>query len=91
VARVREALAAGHAERDQLATALAETRAAFAAARAEGEHWKATAHSQERRADEAVKALNDAQASSVRQLEGMQQQLQDLLERAPPRRRSRGP
>ena len=90
VVRVREALAVGHAERDHLATTLAETREALAAARLDGERLKAAVESHEQRAEEAVKALKDTQASSVRQLEGMQRQLHDLLERAPPRRRSRG-
>lgn len=91
ITRVREALAAGHAERAQLATTLAESREALAAARVEGERLRAAVQTEEKRAEEAVKTLKDTQASSVRQLEGMQQQLHDLLERAPPRRRSRGP
>lgn len=89
ITRAREALEAGHAERAQLATALAETREALATARIEGEHWKAAAHNQERRADEAVKGLEQAQASSVRQFDLLQKQLQEVLERAPPRGRSR--
>lgn len=89
ITRVRQALEATRAERAQLATALAESREALAAARLDGERLKAEVHSQEKRAEEALKTLKGTQASSVRQLEGMQQQLQDLLERAPPRRRAR--
>lgn len=86
ITRVRQAPEATQAERGELATALAETREVLATARLDGERLKAAVESQEQRAEEAVKTLKDTQASSVRQLEGMQQQLQDLLERAPPRR-----
>jgi hypothetical protein len=89
VARVREALEAAQAERGELATALAQTREALAAARAEGEHWKAAAHSQERRADEAVKGLKQAQVSSGRQLEALERQIHDLVDRVPAPRRPR--
>jgi hypothetical protein len=89
VSRLREALEAVRAERAHLRTELAQTREALGAARVEGEHWKAAAHSHERRADEAVKGLQDTQASSVRQLNLLQEQLQAVLARAPVRRRSR--
>jgi hypothetical protein len=68
---------------------MTRAREALAAARLDGERLKAAVDQQEKRAEEAVKALKDTQASSVRQLEGMQLQLHDLLERAPPRRRAR--
>ena len=90
IIRVREALEATHGERTHLATALAETREALAAARLDGERLKAAVHNQEKRAEEALKTLKDTQASSVRQLEGMQRQLHDLLERTPRRRRLPG-
>ncbi len=87
ITRVRQALEATDAERGELTSALAEAREALTVARLDGEPRS----SQEQLAKEAAKTLKDTQASSVRQLEGMQRQLQDFLERAPPRRRSRGP